>query len=617
MLIGATGHFAREREKLGLLPGAFLGDEGVAAGVRPWGVAGLDAEERAASDRASGSWLLFSGHVYRDLSSDRDGPVTGAASLLLARLDAKGLAALAEIEGSFALAWFEGRSRRLHLVRDRFGVEPLFYGLGRGGALFGSRTRDLVGTGLLAPGLCPQGLSELLTYCFIPGDATLDAQIRRVPPGHVVVLDTAGNVLERERWYRLSFAGPQEHDERQIAERFRALLEAAVVRRLAGSRPGALLSGGMDSSSVVTFARRHREGPLLSFAFRCAGEGLDESVYARALAEAMGTEHHQVEYGEEQALEIERAVAEMDAPFCDVGINVGTWILGEAAANRADFVLTGDGGDELWASHPVYAAQRLLAPYERLGIPRDVDRALRWLGARFRDSDSKRDLRVVIKRLLPNPDLPRELGPFRWRCYYAPDELLGLVTSQTARELAPANPFKSVLDACEGYDGPDDGVSPHLYNDYVTASSFYMSRLLLLRRFGVEARSPFYDRELVEYGARIPASKKLEGLERTKRLFREAMESVLPDVINHRKDKLGHSVPMKLWLRGGGPLGRRVARLLSPDSIRARGLFRPEPVQRLLEEHRARRHNHAHRLWALYVLELWLRAREGRLDAAR
>jgi asparagine synthase (glutamine-hydrolysing) len=414
MLIGATGRFAREREKLGLLPGTFLGDEGVAAGARPWGVAGLDAEERAASDRTSGSWLLFSGHVYCDLSSSRDGPVTGAASLLLARLDAKGLAALAEIEGSFALAWFEGPSRRLHLVRDRFGVEPLFYGLGRGGVLFGSRTRDLVGTGLLAPGLCPQGLSEFLTYCFIPGDATLDAQIRRVPPGHVVVLDTAGNVLERERWYRLSFAGPQEHDERQIAERFRALLEAAVVRRLAGSRPGALLSGGMDSSSVVTFARRHREGALLSFAFRCAGEGLDESVYARALAEAMGTEHHQVEYGEEQALEIERAVA-------------------EAAANRTDFVLTGDGGDELWASHPVYAAQRLLAPYERLGIPRDVDRALRWLGARFRDSDSKRDLRVVIKRLLPNPDLPRELGPFRWRCYYAPDELLALVTSQTAR----------------------------------------------------------------------------------------------------------------------------------------------------------------------------------------
>jgi asparagine synthase (glutamine-hydrolysing) len=622
MLIGATGVFARGREKLGAGAGsegglASLGSGGAIVVVRPWSVAGLDAEERTASNASTGSWLALSGHVFRDLASGQDGPVEKAASSLLARLDAVGTAALAEIDGSFALAFFDGRARRLHLVRDRFGVEPLFYGLGRGGALFGSRTRDLIATGLLPGGICPQGLAEFLTYCFIPGDATLDAHIRRVPPGHFVVLDEAGNVIARERWYRLSFAGAQEHDEHAIAERFRTLLEQAVVRRLRGTRPGALLSGGMDSSSVVTFARRHREGPILSYAFRCGGQGFDESIYARALAEAMGTEHTEVSYGEEQAFEIERAVAEMDAPFCDVGINVGTWILGKAAAGHVDFALTGDGGDELWASHPVYAAQRLIARYERLPIPRGVDRGLRWLGSRFRDSDHKRDLRVVAKRLLPHPDLPRELGPFRWRCYYVPNEMLGLVSSATARELAPANPFKSVIDAYDGYDGPDDGISPYLYNDYVTASSFYMSRLLLLRRFGIEARSPFYDRELVEYGTRIPASKKLEGMERTKRLFRQAMEGVLPDVINHRKDKLGHSVPMKLWLRGDGPLARRVAKILSPDSLRARGLFRAEPVQRLLEEHRARRHNHSHRLWALYVLELWLRAREGSLDVGR
>ena len=619
MLIGATGAFAREREKLAIAPGetGTLGGDGVVAAVRPWGVPGLDGEERTASDPATGSWLALSGHVWRDLASGRDGPAASAASSLLSRLCAKGLAALAEIDGTFAFAWFDGRDRRIHLVRDRFGVEPLFYGLGRGGALFGSRTRDLVATRLLAPGICPQGLAEFLTFCFLPGEATLDVQIRRVAPGHAVVLDTAGNVLACDRWYRLSFAGPHEHDERAIAERFRTLLEAAVVRRLAGTRPGALLSGGMDSSSVVTFARRHREGPIHSFAFRCAGQGFDESVYARALAEAMRTTHHEVEYGEEQALEIENAVSDMDAPFCDVGINVGTLLLGRSAAGLADFVLTGDGGDELWASHPVYAAQRLIAPWERLGLPRGMGRAARWLGTHLRDSDDKRGLRVVAKRLVPDPDLPRELGPFRWRCYATPGELLALVTSSTARELAQANPFRSVLEAYDGYDGPDDGVSPHLYNDYTTASSFYMSRLLLLRRFGIEARSPFYDRELVEYGARIPASKKLEGIERTKRLFREAMEGVLPDVINHRKDKLGHSVPMKLWLRGDGPLARRVAKVLSPDAIRARGLLRPEPVQRLLEEHRARRHNHSHRIWALYVLELWLRAREGRPGAAR
>jgi asparagine synthase (glutamine-hydrolysing) len=233
------------------------------------------------------------------------------------------------------------------------------------------------------------------------------------------------------------------------------------------------------------------------------------------------------------------------------------------------------------------------------------------LAQRLPDTDQKRDFGVMLKRILPREELPRALGPFRWRAYATPGDLQELLQAEPAAALRDVDPFLPVLAAYQGYQGPDDGITPHLYNDYTTASSFYFSRLHLLRRFGLEARSPFYDRALVELGTRIPAARKLEGIERTKRLFRVAMAGVLPDVINHRKDKLGHSVPMKLWLRGPGRLADRVADLLSPASVAARGLFRPEPVQRLLDEHRARRHNHSHRIWALYVLELWLRSREA------
>jgi asparagine synthase (glutamine-hydrolysing) len=146
-----------------------------------------------------------------------------------------------------------------------------------------------------------------------------------------------------------------------------------------------------------------------------------------------------------------------------------------------------------------------------------------------------------------------------------------------------------------------------LHSDYQTASGFYFSRLLLARQFGLEVRMPFYDRALVEYGARIPARLKLEGIERTKRLFRVAMEGVLPDIINHRKDKLGHSVPMKNWLRGTGPLIQLVRQTLESPSFCDRGLVNPAGVHRLLDEHESRRHNHSHRLWALFVLEQWLR----------
>jgi asparagine synthase (glutamine-hydrolysing) len=182
-----------------------------------------------------------------------------------------------------------------------------------------------------------------------------------------------------------------------------------------------------------------------------------------------------------------------------------------------------------------------------------------------------------------------------------------------AAVVGTAEPFRCVSEAFEGYQGPDDGLSACLYSDYRTVSSFYFSRLALARSLGLEVRMPFYDREFVEFGARIPQHLKLEGIERTKRLFRVAMEGVLPDVINHRGDKLGHSVPFKNWLRETGPLNDAIESTLSAKSLAARGLFRPEAVQRLLAEHRSRRHNHSHRIWALFVLENWFRSH---LDSA-
>lgn len=617
MLIGATGELAHDHTALvaSWHPGAsdtvhWIGTGEMVVAVRPWKIATLDAEQRWAHDPATESWLALSGHLFRDAAIPDNGRPASIANRLLERLTGRGLEGIAEFDGTFAVAWFDGLSRRLTLIRDRFGVEPFFYGQARGGVLFGSRRRDLIGTGMLPGGLCPQGLAEYLTYCYVPGNATLDRQVRQVPAGSCIIIDHTGEVLKPQRWYRLSFADPYEADEMALARQFRTLLEQATVRRIETPRLGVFLSGGMDSSSVVTFARRHQPGLIHTFAFRCAGQSFDESFYARSLAKTLQTKHAEVEYGEQQALTSEAVVEEMDVPFCNVGINIGSWLLGSAAAGCVDYVLTGDGGDELWGSHPVYVAQRLFSRYEQLPLPRAVHRTLLSLADGILDSDQKSDLRVKLKRILPSAQLPRTLRHFRWQTYYGPSALDDLLVPEVAAQIREHDPFRCVLDAFDGYNGPDDGLSPLLYNDYTTASSYYFKRLQLIRRFGVEARCPFYDQALVEFGARMPARLKLERFGRTKRLFRAAMEGILPDIINHRKDKLGLSIPLKNWLRQPGPLAARVAEVCSPAAIRARGLFRPEAVARLFAEHRARRHNHSHRLWALYVLELWFRARE-------
>ncbi len=618
MLIGAVGRPASDRTTLAGAPAMdggtrWLGTQEATVALRPWGAETLDAEECWAEIAETGSWLALSGHLYRNVETDANIERGGAASLLLEHLSAKGPDAITTFDGSFAVAWFDGRTRRLHLLRDAFGNEPLFYSEVAGGVIFASRVRDLLATGLTPGGLCPQGLAQYLTYCYVPGEATLDRGVRQVPSASRLVIDPKRGITERHRFYRVSFAGPHLWDEREIADRYCSLLERAVLRRLGESRFGAFVSGGMDSSSMVTFARRHYDGPIRTFSYRCAGKSFDESVYARALAEAMHTEHTEIEYGEKETIQIDSVVAGMDVPMSDIGLEIGSWLLGAAADKQVDLILTGDGGDEMWASHPVYAAQRLLNRYERLPIPKFVDQSFRRFAAALPDSDQKRDLRVKIKRILPPLGLPAALEHYRWRVYYAPGELESVLMPEMAAKVRSYDPFQCVLDGNKGYDGPDDGLSPYIYNDYTTITPYYFHRLRLLRRFGIEVRFPYYDRALVEFCARIPARLKLEGIERTKRLFRAAMEGILPDAINHRKDKLGHSIPFKNWLREDGSLAPRIADVCSPESMRKRGLFRPEAVAQMTEEHRARRHNHSHQIWAIHVLELWLRAREGRI----
>ena len=572
-----------------------------------WGVATLDGARRWATDPATGSWIAYSGHLLPDDAALSNLDPGAVADLLLTGLRERGYLALESYDGTFALAWFDATANRLHLICDRFGVEPLYYADLGHSVVFASRLRDLRSSGYLLGGLSGQGLVEFLTYCWVPSTATLDRGALRVGAGQAAEIAPGRGVVQISNWYRLSFSDPFTGDERHIAEGFRDMLQRAVVRRLGPLPVGVLLSGGMDSSSVLAFARQHEAGEINTYAFRCEGHTFDESYFSRALSDELRTRHTEVNYGEPEALLQEELAGEMEVPFCDIGINVGTWLTTRAARGEVSYVLTGDGGDEMWASHPVYAAQRLLRPYDRLPIPGVVRRTLRSAADLLHDSDEKRDIRVALKRILPLDGLPREMAHWRWRSYYGPGDLQSLLTPDAAQMVRGADPYDPVIRGFDGYRGPDDGISPMLYSDYFMMSRYYFDRTFLGRRFGVEARLPFYDRQLVEYGARIPAHLKLEGVERTKRLFRVAMEHDLSSVIRDRKTKLGNSIPLKNWFRSDGPVSNWVRELTTLETVRRRGLFRPEVVHRLFDEHRRRRHNHSHRLWAIATLEAWLR----------
>ena len=234
----------------------------------------------AVIDPYSGAWIILAGN-----------PVWGfeaSVRQLLSALLLKGVEALGEFDGSFAIAWWNPGTGTLTLLRDRFGIEPLHYALTDGGVIFGSGAGDVARARGTPPTISQQGLVEFLTYCYLPGTSTLFEGTLRVPPGSLLEWRPGGPPPVVRRWYRLSFANPWNEPEAELATRYRELLEASVIRRIGAGRPGVFLSGGMDSSTVATFMRGRIAASLSSFSFRCGGSSFDESAYARELAPLAG-----------------------------------------------------------------------------------------------------------------------------------------------------------------------------------------------------------------------------------------------------------------------------------------------------------------------------------------
>ena len=367
--------------------------------------------------------------------------------------------------------------------------------------------------------------------------------------------------------------------------------------------PGVLLSGGIDSSTMVSLSSQLSESPLSTFSFRCQGKSYDESYYARLVAERYGTQHTEVAYEPDSLTHLAEAAAAMDEPFCDIGIEIATYLLGQAASGKVSYVFSGEGGDELFAGHPVYSADKA-APYiDR--IPKPLLSPLLQALQNIPDTDQKKNIQVKLKRVAYSLGFPPELLSHRWRTYYTAAELSQLCSSDLLANSSADNLFDTMLKHTQ-VDGPDI-ISRCLNSDYWTLVNFYLRRLELLRQFGIENRLPLLDYRLVEYAAKIPSDLKLRGFSNTKYIYKEALRGTLPNQILFDRPKLGHSVPMKNWMRQEPVVRDWIHSILSSATFNNRGLFCPTFVQQLLNEHFSKTHNHSHRIWSLVVLELWFR----------
>lgn len=587
-------------------------DGPVALGHRRLSIIDLSEAASEPMTNEDGSlWLTFNGEIYnfreirRGLEARHRFRSRSDGEVILHLYEEKGDAAVAELDGMFAFALWDARRRRLVLARDRVGKKPLFYHDGPKVFGFASEAKAL----LAHPGVPherdPEALPLFLTYGYVPTPGTFYRGIRALPPGHSLVVTEAG-AEPPKRYWRARFrsggpgqeaAGPVPTDA-EAEERFRALLRAAVERRLVADVPlGAFLSGGLDSSTVVALMAEAAGGRVKTFTIGFAGHtDYDERAHARVVAERFSTEHTEFVV-EPKALDlVDRLVWHHDGPFGDSSA-VPTYLLSERTRTKVTVALNGDGGDEVFAGY-----LRLYGGALSERVPRAAFRALGGLlGLLPEPADRKHPLRFA-KRFAEAGSLPLLERYLRWNAYFTSD-LPQMLKPEVAASLDRERLLRSFHASFAAGEGSTLARLLQLNFETYLLDDLLVKMDRMSMAHGLEARSPFLDTAVVEFGASLPDRLRMR-FGKGKILLRRAMKGLLPESIMAR-GKMGFGAPLGAWFRSDLD-GFVRERLLDPASP-IYEVLQPGPVAGLLARHGEARADLSAQIWALLTLESWLR----------
>jgi asparagine synthase (glutamine-hydrolysing) len=584
---------------------------GIGLGMRRLAVIDLVTGQQPMANESGSVQVVFNGEIYnyRELRHGLEQKghrfETRSDTEVIPHLyEEFGLEFPRHLNGMFAIALWDDAAKRLVLTRDRVGIKPLFWSV-RGGTLyFGSEVKCILAAGGSERALDLAGLDQLLSFEYTASPTTLLRDVHKLAPGGWLVWERGETTLGRF-WTLADSARPRTGDaartEDDWAEELRATLDAAVARQMVSDVPlGAFLSGGIDSSILVSAMSRASTRPVKTFSIGFRNRSYDELPFARRMAAHCGTEHHE-ELLEPGYLDlVDDVVEHMDQPIGDFSV-FPTLLVSRVARRHVTVALSGDGGDELFAGYDAYVADRAAAAtIDRL--PAWLRRGLFALGERIPESEAKKDLRNNLKRFLEGAALPATWQHLRWMTFLSPDQRRALYRPEVLAEVADG----AARTALAHLDNPGrNRLERQLFCD----TTFYLPEDILVKvdlmamAPSLETRVPYLDNEVIDLALRIPSRVKWRGRER-KRVLKRAYARYLPAEIL-RRGKQGFSMPLKTWLnREWNPLLRA---LLSESEMRATGLFEPAAVARFVREHEEGRANHSHLLWGLMVFQLWRR----------
>jgi len=573
-------------------------DDRVSLGHRRLSVIDLSPLGRQPMSNEDGSvQIVFNGEVYNFRELKDRFQLTERGHVFRSRTDTEVLIHLyeelgpmmvKELNGMFAYAIWDGSRQELHLARDPFGIKPLFYTWQGNRFLFGSEIKSILQDASVPRRVNLQALHDFLSFDYVPGEQTAFEGIYEVPPAHQMTIDREG-LARTQRYFDLSLNEDETITEEAAVSRAWQLMDLAVQRQLVADVPiGVLLSGGMDSSTMVALMQRHTSEPIHTYSVGFDDASFNELPYARIVSEKFKTVRREVIVTPQMVRNLlPKYLTYIDEPYAD-GSAIPTYYVCEMAKDEVVVVLSGEGGDEAFAGYETYAAYKVSRWFSKL--PRWIRQGLiAPIINSLPVSDKKLSLEFKMKRFLGGLDLPPAQAHLWWRIVLTEAQKFDMYTPAVLEQFAPEPSERHFVEAF-GRSGAKDILNRLMHID---ASVFLPDDLMVKNdrmsmAHSLEARVPMADLELTEFMSGVPARIKLPGL-RKKHITRRAMESILPPEILNKK-KVGLEIPYSRWLKN--ELKDVLMTCCEPSRVNETGLFRSDAVMKLVGEHVAGQRDH-------------------------
>jgi asparagine synthase (glutamine-hydrolysing) len=609
----------------GLWERRFPDDSYIGLGSRRLAILDLSADGHMPMSNEDGTvWITYNGEIYNFAELRRELQNKGHkfssntdTEVVLHLYEQEGADCVHRLNGMFAFAICDLRSGRpeLFLARDHFGIKPFYYSHRGRKLAFASEVKALLHVPDVEAEIDLQSLHQYLTFLWVPDPKTMFRGICKLPAGHCATFRD-GELKIRQYW-DLTFPradADYSRSEAELSDEVRERFRQSVEEQMVSDVPiGAFLSAGLDSSSIVAMMRRATKQPVRTYTitfprkYRIGETTLDDPSVPARLARELGCENQQIVVEPDVAELLPRLTWHMDEPTADPAI-ITAYLVCREARKQATVLLSGVGGDELFAGYRKHAAQRWSRAYQRIpgGMRAGIEAGLGALPS-LRGTALKGSVRLA-KKMARSASLAPQENFIRNCTYLDAAHKTNLYTPAIQHQLLDSDPavrhhatFAAVPDA--------DFLNQMLYLDtkifMVSLNLNYNDKMSMAS--SVEVRVPFLNRELAEFAAwSIPPDLKLKGFLRpsTKHIFRQAMKDVLPAEVL-RQPKAGFAAPVDYWL--AHDLREMVDDLLSDTNIRKRGLFRPEAVRRFVEEQRSGAEDWSMQIWQFLTLEHWMR----------